>query len=46
MKTGRKTTSEERLGIALYAIEHSKNYSATIEKYNISYQQVYNWVKG
>lgn len=45
MEAGRKTTSEERLEIALYAIEHSKNYSATAKKYNVSYQQVYNWVK-
>ena len=45
MKAGRKTTSEERLEIALYAIEHGKNYSATAKKYNVSYQQVYNWVK-
>ena len=45
MKAGHKTTSEERLEIALYAIEHGKNYSATAKKYNVSYQQVYNWVK-
>ncbi|WP_143454639.1 helix-turn-helix domain-containing protein [Ligilactobacillus salivarius] len=45
MKAGRKTTSEERLEITLYAIEHGKNYSATAKKYNVSYQQVYNWVK-
>lgn len=45
MKAGRKTTSEERLEITLYAIEHNKNYSATAKKYNVSYQQVYNWVK-
>ena len=38
-------TFEERLEIALYAIEHGKNYSATAKKYNVSYQQVYNWVK-
>ncbi|MCF2623728.1 transposase [Ligilactobacillus salivarius] len=45
MKAGRKTTFEERLEIALYAIEHGKNYSATAKKYNVSYQQVHNWVK-
>lgn len=45
MKAGRKTTSEERLEITLYAIEHNKNYSAAAKKYNVSYQQVYNWVK-
>ena len=33
MKARRKTTSEERLEIALYAIEHDKNYSATAKKY-------------
>lgn len=45
MKAGRKTTSEERLEIALYAIEYGKNYSATAKKYSVSYQQVYNWGK-
>ena len=45
MKAGRKTTFEERIEIALYAIEHDKNYSTTAKKYNVSYQQVYNWVK-
>lgn len=45
MKAGRKTTFEERIEIAIYAIEHDKNYSATAKKYDISYQQVYNWVK-
>ena len=45
MKAGHKTTSEERLEIILYAIEHGKNYFDTAKKYNVSYQQVYNWVK-
>ena len=40
MKAGHKTTSEERLEIALYAIEHDKNYFDTAKKYNVSYQQV------
>ncbi|HIS60632.1 MAG TPA: helix-turn-helix domain-containing protein [Candidatus Scybalomonas excrementigallinarum] len=31
--------------MTLYAIEYGKNYSATAKKYNVSYQQVYNWVK-
>ncbi|WP_095761903.1 helix-turn-helix domain-containing protein [Ligilactobacillus salivarius] len=35
MKAGRKTTFEERLEIALYAIEYGKNYSATAKKYNV-----------
>ncbi len=44
MKQGRKTTFEERVEIVNFTITHDKDYQAEIEKYGISYQQVYSWV--
>jgi transposase-like protein len=40
----RKTTFEERVEIATYAIEHDRNYTQTSEKFHVSYQQVRSWV--
>lgn len=45
MTKGRKTTLEERIDIVEYCIEHGKDYPAAIEKYGISYQQIYSWVR-
>ncbi len=45
MKQGRKTTFEERVAIVNFTIIHDKDYQAAIEKYGISYQQVYSWVR-
>ena len=45
MKQGRKTTFEERIEIVNFTIAHDKDYQAAIEKYGISYQQVYAWVR-
>ena len=45
MTKGRKTTLEERIDIVEYCIEHGKDYPATIEKYGVSYQQIYSWVR-
>lgn len=45
MKKGRKTTFEERLEAVNFTIAHDKNYQAAIEKYDISYQQIYSWVR-
>lgn len=45
MKQGRKTTFEERLEIVNYTIAHEKDCQAAIEKFGISYQQVYSWVR-
>ena len=45
MTNGRKTTFDERVEIVQYCISHGKDYGATIEKYNVSYQQIYSWVK-
>ncbi len=45
MTKGRKTTLAERIEIVEYCIEHGKDYPATIEKYGVSYQQIYSWVR-
>jgi transposase len=42
---GRKTTYEERTAIVEYCIEHNNNYAETALKYEVSYQQVYSWIK-
>ncbi len=41
----RKTTLEERKEIAKYCIEHNNDYKGTAALYNVSYTQVYTWVK-
>ena len=41
----RKTTIEERQEIVEYCIEHNRNYKETAAKYDISYSQVYDWVR-
>lgn len=45
MTNGRKTTFDERVEIVQYCISHGKDYGATTKKYNVSYNQIYNWVK-
>ncbi|MDA3733504.1 transposase [Niameybacter massiliensis] len=45
MTKGRKTTYDERVEIIQYCIEHQNNYAETADKYQVSYQQVYSWVK-
>lgn len=45
MTKGRKTTYQERIEIAQYTIANDLNYAQAIEKYEVSYQQVYSWVK-
>ena len=45
MTKGKSTTYEERLEIVSYCIEHSNDYTAAIEKYGVSYQQIYSWVR-
>lgn len=44
MTNGRATTLEERIEIVKYCIENDKNYSETSRKYQVSYQQVRNWM--
>ena len=41
----RKTTIDERKEIAEYCIAHNYNYSYTAAYYDVSYSQVYSWVK-
>ena len=41
----RKTTIEERKEIVKYCIENSRNYKETVNIYDVSYSQVYSWVK-
>ena len=45
MNKGRKTTQEERVEIVAFCIEHGKDYGLTMEKYGVSYQQIYSWVR-
>lgn len=44
MTRGRLTTLDERIEIVSYCIAKGKNYGAAIEKYRVSYQQIYSWV--
>ena len=41
----RKTTLEERKEIVEYCIVHGRDYKGTASKYDVSYSQVYSWVK-
>ena len=45
MTKGRKTTQEERTKIVAFCIEHNYDYGLTVETYNVSYQQIYSWVR-
>lgn len=45
MKRGRKTTFKERLEIVQYILANDKDYQKAIDKYKVSYSQVYSWVK-
>jgi len=41
----RKTTLEERKEIVEYCLSHEKDYKSTAALYEVSYSQVYSWVK-
>lgn len=41
----RKTTLEERKKIVEYCIAHNRDYKGTASVYNVSYSQVYSWVR-
>lgn len=41
----RKTSIEERKEIVEYCIKHGRNYKETAGIYDVSYSQVYSWVK-
>ncbi len=42
---GRKTTLQERIDIVTDHIESGLSYAETAEKYDVSYQQVYQWIQ-
>ncbi|MFH5834825.1 helix-turn-helix domain-containing protein [Proteiniclasticum sp. C24MP] len=44
MTKGRSTSLDERIEIVSYCIAHNRDYTATMEKYGVSYQQIYSWV--
>jgi transposase-like protein len=41
----RKTTLDERKEITEYCISHNKDYKGTATRFDVSYSQVYTWVK-
>ena len=45
MAKGRKTSYEERVQIVTYCIEHGMDYAQAAEKYQVSYQQIYQWTR-
>lgn len=45
MTKGRSTTWKERLEIVQYCLTHNQDYKKTAEQHQVSYQQVYQWVK-
>jgi transposase InsO family protein/transposase-like protein len=45
MTNGRKTSYEERIEIVSFCIANDNDYTAATNKFKVSYQQVYTWVK-
>ena len=45
MARRKKTTQQERQKIVDYCLRHGRNYQATAAKFEVSYGQVYSWVK-
>ena len=45
MTKGRLTTLDERIEIVSYCIAKGKDYGVAIQKYGVSYQQIYSWVR-
>jgi len=45
MTKGRSTSWKERIEIVLFCIAHDHDYNQTAEVHQVSYQQVYQWVK-
>lgn len=43
-KKSRKTTYEERVEIVQYCLSHDNNYGEAALKYDVTYQNVYQWV--
>lgn len=45
MTKGRLTTWQERIDIVLYCLSHRLDNTKTASHFNVSYQQIYSWVK-
>ena len=45
MGKGRKTTLEERIEIVSYCLAHNKDYGQTMQRYRVSYYQIYGWLR-
>ncbi|MBU3114862.1 helix-turn-helix domain-containing protein [Clostridium lacusfryxellense] len=45
MTKGRKTSYNERIDIIKYCIENNNDYNKTVQKYEVSYPQIYSWMK-
>jgi transposase len=45
MTKGRKTTFEERIAIVAFCIANNYNYQMAADKFQVSYPQIYTWVK-
>lgn len=45
MTKGRKTTYTERIEAVKYCLEHENNYMETAERFEVSYRQIYAWMK-
>ena len=45
MAKGRNTTLDERIEIVSHCVANNKDYGKTIERYSVSYQQNYGWVR-
>ncbi|MCE5196265.1 MAG: transposase [Negativicutes bacterium] len=45
MTKRRETTPDERIAIVNHCIANNNDYGKAIEKYGISYQQIYGWIK-
>lgn len=45
MTKGRSTTWQERMNIVLHCIAHERDYGKTAAQFEVSYNQVYQWVK-
>jgi transposase len=45
MTKGRRTSYEERVEIVAFCIANNDNYQTTADKFQVSYQQVYTWMR-
>lgn len=45
MKDGRRTTFKERKKIVYYCLKRDKNYWLTCMVFDVSYNQIYSWVR-